>query len=40
MIVSVYSHACIVIVQAAIPVGWIGPMSVHKLVYNNDAAIC
>ena len=36
MIVSAYSHVCIVIVQDVILVGWIGPMSVHRLVYNND----
>ena len=28
--VSVCSHACIVIAQAAILVGWIGPMNVHR----------
>ena len=32
MTVSVCSHACIVIVQDAILVGWIAPMSVHRLV--------
>ena len=37
MIASAYSHVCTVIVQAAILVGWIGPMSVHRLVQNNNA---
>ena len=30
MTVSVCSHACIVIVRAAILVGWIGPKNVHR----------
>ena len=34
MIASACSPVCIVIVQAAILVGWIGPMSVHRLVYS------
>jgi len=36
MIVLAYNHACIVIVLAAILVGWIGPMSVHRSVIMFD----